>query len=202
MAESFLATGPAELRGGERYQVILHSQADGRLHLDDGPAVYEQTAKRIACDASVVEIRKAAAPLSVGADALDTTFDPARAELAGPGLPFSRMHARRFVDAHHITTGPMAARRPPTTSSCSAATIIVLCTRATSRSSGHRTAPSTSDVAALESSVAPGRNGGFTRPRAGPLLTGTGERMNLGLLSVLAKGHDGPWTIDSAPWDP
>ena len=62
MAESFLATGAGALAGGERYQVMVHVDADTlpadgaglRCELEDGPGVSSETARRLACAASRV----------------------------------------------------------------------------------------------------------------------------------------------------
>src|ERR687896_128008 len=58
--------------GGERYQVIVHvdeaaGPGEGACVVEDGPALAHETATRIACDASIVEIRERdGEPLSVG----------------------------------------------------------------------------------------------------------------------------------------
>src|SRR5918999_848984 len=58
--------------GGERYQVVVHvdeaaGPGEGACVVEDGPALAHETATRIACDASIVEIRERdGEPLSVG----------------------------------------------------------------------------------------------------------------------------------------
>src|SRR6186713_2172852 len=63
LAESYLAHGPSALGGGERQQIVVHVDATtleersaGRCELEDGPAIAAETARRLACDASVVRI--------------------------------------------------------------------------------------------------------------------------------------------------
>jgi uncharacterized protein DUF222 len=52
MADMALSDENADRSGGERYQVVVHVDADGgACALDDGPAVSEETARRLACDA-------------------------------------------------------------------------------------------------------------------------------------------------------
>jgi hypothetical protein len=61
MAERQLATSPAARSGGERYQVVVHVDADALVaaeaagcQLEDGPALAAETVRRIACDVSLV----------------------------------------------------------------------------------------------------------------------------------------------------
>ena len=63
MAESVLAHGPKGRSGGDRYQLVVHvdidtltDDADGRCHVEDGPRLAPETARRLACDASLVAI--------------------------------------------------------------------------------------------------------------------------------------------------
>jgi Domain of unknown function (DUF222)/HNH endonuclease len=72
--------------------------------LEEGPALAAETAQRLACDASVVEIRERdGEPLSVGRKT--RTVPPAmrRAlQTRDRGCRFPGCENRRFVDAHHI----------------------------------------------------------------------------------------------------
>ncbi len=64
VAECSLACGSSPRPAGERHQVVIHADAkalsgDGEqagCRLDDGPAVCAETARRLACDASLVSI--------------------------------------------------------------------------------------------------------------------------------------------------
>lgn len=75
MAESFLANGSAELAGGDRHQIVVHVDAEtlkyghaGRCELEQGPALAAETARRLACDASLIAIieNDKGEPLNVG----------------------------------------------------------------------------------------------------------------------------------------
>jgi Domain of unknown function (DUF222) len=85
MAHTLLSSGPAERNGGDGYQVVVHVDADALAHdhhdaddhdgdqehgpcqLDHGPALHPETARRLACDASLVRIlERDGRPLSVG----------------------------------------------------------------------------------------------------------------------------------------
>jgi hypothetical protein len=111
MAELALA-GEGEGRpGGERYQVVVHVDPDAlageeeaACALEDGPAVAAETARRVACDASLVElVERDGEPLSVGRKR--RTVPPAmrRALRARDGqCRFPGCDNRRFLDAHHV----------------------------------------------------------------------------------------------------
>jgi hypothetical protein len=115
VADSFLAGG-ADGRprtGGDRYQVVVHVDAESlrrpagrgeRCEIDGGAPIAGETARRLACDASIVPlIEQAGEPLSVGRKT--RSIPPAlRRALAARdgGCRFPGCGARRFVDAHHI----------------------------------------------------------------------------------------------------
>ena len=91
--------------GGERYQVVVHVDAnDGASVLDDGPALAPETAERLACDASLVElVERDGVPLSVGRKR--RTVPPAirRAlQARDERCCFPGCENRRFLHAHHI----------------------------------------------------------------------------------------------------
>jgi 5-methylcytosine-specific restriction endonuclease McrA len=101
IAEASLS-GPAEARpGGERYQVVVHADEsaladdrDGACELEDGSAIAPETARRLACDASVVKHGRKT-----------RTIPPAiRRALRSRdrGCRFPGCENRRFLDAHHI----------------------------------------------------------------------------------------------------
>jgi len=112
MAESFLASGPQELSGGDRNQVVVHVDAEtlkhghaGRCELEHGPAMAAETARRIACDASLVRIieNERGEPLDVGRKT--RTIPPAirRALNARDrGCRFPGCSFKRYVDGHHV----------------------------------------------------------------------------------------------------
>jgi Domain of unknown function (DUF222)/HNH endonuclease len=105
LAEIALAGGGAERSGGDRYQVVVHVDAsEGAGALEDGPALAPETAERVACDASVVEIvERDGVPLSVGRKT--RTIPPAmrRAlQARDRRCCFPGCENRRFLHAHHI----------------------------------------------------------------------------------------------------
>ena len=111
MAEMALARTGEGRSGGERYQLVVHvdetalsERAEAACVLEEGPALPPETAQRLACDASVVEIRERdGEPLSVGRKT--RTIPPAmrRAlQARDRGCRFPGCENRRFVDAHHI----------------------------------------------------------------------------------------------------
>jgi hypothetical protein len=111
MAESLLAS-PAQRTGGERHQVVVHVDTSaltgddpaGRCQLEQGPALHPETARRLACDASLVRILESdGRPLSVGRRT--RSIPPALRRALGSrdgGCRFPGCTRHRFVDAHHV----------------------------------------------------------------------------------------------------
>ncbi|HEY0686621.1 MAG TPA: DUF222 domain-containing protein [Steroidobacter sp.] len=113
MAETFLAQGPAALKGGDRHQIVVHVAAEtlrdsaaGRCNFEHGPSVSAETARRLSCDCSVVPIveNEDGEPLNVGRKT--RSIPPAlhramRSRDRGccrfPGCPNTR-----YLDGHHI----------------------------------------------------------------------------------------------------
>lgn len=113
VAESYLKHGPAALNGGERHEIVLHVSAETltqgaggtRCELEDGPAVAAETARRLACDASLVAIIEdhQGEPLDVGRKS--RTIPPAiRRALAARdgGCVYPGCTHKRYVDGHHL----------------------------------------------------------------------------------------------------
>jgi len=105
-ADALVAVADAALsgtqrRGAERYQVVVHADMEalsereaGGCSLDDGPAVAPETARRLACDSSVVSAgRKTRIVPAALRRALQTRDRSCR---------FPGCENRRFVDAHHV----------------------------------------------------------------------------------------------------
>ena len=107
------ALSPSKVRsGGDRYQLVVHVDADALTadadgagpSLEDGPAIAPETARRLACDCSVVAISGG------GRGALDfgrktRTIPPSlrRAlRVRDRGCRFPGCENRRFVDGHHL----------------------------------------------------------------------------------------------------
>jgi Domain of unknown function (DUF222)/HNH endonuclease len=111
-AEALVAMAHLSLAGnvdtgsaGERYQVVVHVEpTEGSYVLEDGPALAPETAERLACDASVVEIvERDGEPLSVGRRT--RTIPPAirRAlQARDQRCQFPGCENKRFLHAHHI----------------------------------------------------------------------------------------------------
>jgi hypothetical protein len=121
IAETYLKHGPAALNGGERHEIVLHVAAETlgrggdagapmtadttRCELEDGAAIAAETARRLACDASLVAIIEdnQGEPLDVGRKT--RTIPPAiRRALAARdgGCVFPGCTHRRYVDGHHL----------------------------------------------------------------------------------------------------
>jgi uncharacterized protein DUF222/HNH endonuclease len=112
LAELAVARPDGDRTGAERYQVVVHvdaetlaADAEGRCALDEGPPLAAETARRLACDASVVELReqKDGSVLSLGRKR--RTVSPAlRRALAARDrcCRFPGCDRTRFVDAHHV----------------------------------------------------------------------------------------------------
>jgi hypothetical protein len=111
MADIALTSPPAQRSGGDRSQVVVHVDAGalaadsgGRCQLEEGPAISAETARRLACDASLVHIVEAdGETLSVGNKT--RTVPPAlrRAlQARDECCRFPGCENRRFLDAHHL----------------------------------------------------------------------------------------------------
>ena len=101
MADTALAKAGRDRTGGERTQVVIHvdaatlaHDADGRCELADGIALAPETARRLSCDASVVDLgRKRRTVSSSQRRAL---------QARDRGCRFPGCDRTRFVDAHHV----------------------------------------------------------------------------------------------------
>jgi hypothetical protein len=105
LADRSLTDGPESRTGGERYQVVLHVDArQGKGVLEEAVALSEQTSKRLACDASLVElVEKDGEPLSVGRKRRTVPPSIRRAlQARDRRCRFPGCDNRRFLDAHHI----------------------------------------------------------------------------------------------------
>jgi hypothetical protein len=111
MAEASLADESEGRSGGDRTQVVVHVEAEtlkgrahGRCELGDGVAIAPETARRVACDSSLVSIHEShGSPLSVGRKR--RTIPPAlrRAlQARDRTCRFPGCENTRFVDAHHF----------------------------------------------------------------------------------------------------
>jgi uncharacterized protein DUF222/HNH endonuclease len=112
IAESFLQHGAEDLSAGDRQQIVIHVDAEtlqnsiaGRCELEDGPSMAAESARRLACDASIITILEdtEGEPLNVGRrtrsipPALRRALNARDRGCRFPGCPNTR-----YVDGHHI----------------------------------------------------------------------------------------------------
>jgi hypothetical protein len=111
LAETTLQHGPSPRAGGHRHQILLlvdhetlRADAPGRCEVGEGEPLAPETARRLACDASVVPVRtRGGRPLDVGRRTRSIPPHIRRALTARDGgCRFPGCGQRRFVDAHHI----------------------------------------------------------------------------------------------------
>jgi len=112
VAESVLAHGAIEAVGTDRHQIVVHVAAETLRHrsagcceFEHGPSMAAETARRLACDASVVALieNDDGEPLDVGRKTR-TISAPLRRVLNArdKGCRFPGCANTRYVDAHHI----------------------------------------------------------------------------------------------------
>jgi hypothetical protein len=112
IVDSYLAHGAEAMNGGDRQQIVVHVDAQtliqrsaGRCELAEGPSLAAETARRLACDASLVAIveDERGEPLDVGRKT--RTIPPAirRAlQSRDKGCRFPGCTHTRYVDGHHV----------------------------------------------------------------------------------------------------
>ena len=110
--ESFLAHGAEATTGGERNQVVVHVSAETlqaggghQCEIEDGPAVAAETARRLACDASLIAIveNEQGEPLNVGRKTRSIPPALQRAlNSRDQGCRFPGCTHKKYTDAHHI----------------------------------------------------------------------------------------------------
>jgi hypothetical protein len=113
IAESFLAHKTLESPGADRHEIVVHvaaetlrSGAAGCCEIEHGPGIAAETARRMACDASLYAVIEDAdgEPLNVGRKTRNISA-PLRRLLAArdKGCRFPGCSRARYLDAHHIT---------------------------------------------------------------------------------------------------
>lgn len=113
IAGQYLSDKSNPARQAERYQVVVHVDEEclrdvgdsARCDIADGPALCPETARRIACDASVVVLRSGADGSALNITRKSRSVPPAiRRALAhrDHGCRFPGCTSVRHVDAHHI----------------------------------------------------------------------------------------------------
>ena len=97
--------------GAAAHEVVVHVDADaltgddtGRAELEDGTPLAAATARRLACDASIVTVVEDgdSTPLAVGRRRTPPAALRRALALRDPGCRFPGCPNRRFVDAHHV----------------------------------------------------------------------------------------------------
>ncbi len=200
ISEAALARPPTGLTGGERYQLLLHVDAStlstdspgasvtgpGSCAIADGPGIAPETARRLACDSSIVAIaERDGAAVGVGRRTRSIPPSVRRALVARDGrCQFPGCERHRFVDAHHIVHWAQGG-------STELDNLVLLCRHhhrlvheggySLSRDSEGQLRFARPDGTYI--SPAPRLRSGTPRlvpsQAAGPLLTGTGEKMDL-----------------------
>ena len=199
LSECALARPPTGLGGGERNQLVVHVDAatlatdslgagmptgSGSCSIADGPGISPETARRLACDSSVVAlVERDGRPLSAGRRTRSVPPAVRRAlAVRDRRCQFPGCERRRFVDAHHIVHW---ARGGPT----SLENLVLLC-RSHHRlvheggysvslsGDGRRRFRDPSGTELPGSPAPPSHPAELPAARFG-LLTGTGEGMNL-----------------------
>jgi hypothetical protein len=112
LADALLAGGPRERTAGDRYQVVVHVDADAlaaeddeghRCELGEAP-IARETARRLCCDAGIVPIvERGGSTLSVGRKTRAIPPSIRRAlQARDGGCQFPGCTCKRWLDAHHI----------------------------------------------------------------------------------------------------
>ena len=113
MAESLLSNGAGSRPGGERNNIVVHVDAEvladpdaaGRSELENGPGLAGESARRLACDGSIVRLVEngAGMPLDIGRKTRSIPPAIQRALRARDrGCRFPGCTARHFVEGHHV----------------------------------------------------------------------------------------------------
>jgi hypothetical protein len=112
MSESFLQHGSEAMNGGDKYQIVIHVDKEtlkhkeaGRCEFEEGAGMAAETARRCACDASVVNIteNEDGEPPSVGRKTRSIPPALKRAlNSRDKGCRFPGCCNKRYVDGHHI----------------------------------------------------------------------------------------------------
>jgi Domain of unknown function (DUF222)/HNH endonuclease len=112
VAESFLSNAKTASSTADRYQVVVHVDAEalhehraGRCEIEQGPSLPVETVRRVTCDSTLIRVLENAQgePLDVGRKTRSIPPAIRRALNARDGgCRFPGCTHRRFIDAHHI----------------------------------------------------------------------------------------------------
>jgi hypothetical protein len=112
LAENFLTQADTSPNTADRYQVVVHVDAEtlrehtpGRCEIEQGPSIPVETVRRLACDASLLSVRENAhgEPLDVGRKTRSIPPAIRRAlKVRDSGCRFPGCTHERHLDAHHL----------------------------------------------------------------------------------------------------
>jgi hypothetical protein len=112
VAESYLGQSETASTSDERYQVVVHVDAEtlqertaGRCVIEQGPSLPVETVRRVSCDASLLRVLEnpQGEPLDVGRKTRSIPPAIRRAlNTRDGGCRFPGCTHQRYVDAHHI----------------------------------------------------------------------------------------------------
>jgi hypothetical protein len=113
VAELSLTGGSSTRPAGERHQVVVHAEldalagdgAEAGCRLEDGPAICAESARRLACDASLLSVLhgpKGALDISRKSRAIPSSMRRALDLRDERRCRFPGCENKRWVDAHHI----------------------------------------------------------------------------------------------------
>ena len=110
MAETTLETGPSARSGGDKYQVVLYANAESlkaaelvNPQLDDGREIPVETALRLSCDASVVEVTESNGQIDTTRKKRYPSTAQRRAVWARDRhCRFPGCQQKVFMDVHHV----------------------------------------------------------------------------------------------------
>ena len=126
MAESFLASGPQELSGGDRQQIVVHVDAETFKHSHAGSLRARARAchrrgdreeASLRCERRAIVENEQGEPLNVGRKT--RTIPPAIRRALNSrdkGCRFPGCSFKRYVDGHHVKHWAQAAKRSSRTS--------------------------------------------------------------------------------------
>jgi 5-methylcytosine-specific restriction endonuclease McrA len=105
VAETYLNHPESSGSTADRYQVVIHTQADGAAQVENGPHVSAETLQRVSCDCCVTEIEEDRYGEVLNIGRRSRTIPPAmrralKARDGGCRFPGCTNH--KFVDGHHI----------------------------------------------------------------------------------------------------
>ena len=114
LADTYLAGDKPVRSNGDRYQVVVHVNADALRKdgdtdvstVEDGPEISAETSRRIACDASIVPVLESSDGEILNIGRKTRSIPPAirRAlKLRDQGCKFPGCTRKHYVEGHHIT---------------------------------------------------------------------------------------------------